>query len=243
MIMKPLSRRDALKSLLLAPLAGGVIASTGCVGRTSAASAVRWTSLPSSYSYGRTEVEKQRDQRLLSESYLREHELVTIAVLCDIILPSDHPNGGALDAGLPEFVEFMVKDRVRYKLPIRGGIAWLDMYAIDSFGADFLNISEQQRLAICDRIAYPDVDDPDLQAGISFFTLMRNLTLTGYYTTAAGFEDLGYQGNRPNVWDGVPEAVLQRHNVAYEKEWLEKCVDQSRRDITAQWDDDMNLIT
>jgi len=241
--MKKLSRRETLKSLLLAPLAGGVIASTGCVSSSGSASAVSWTSLPGSYSYGRTEVEKQSDQELFSETYFREHELLTIAVLCDIILPSDHPNGGALDAGLPEFVEFMVKDRERYKLPIRGGVAWLDMHAINSFNADFINISEHQRLTICDRIAYPDVEDPDLQAGISFFSLMRNLTLTGYYTTAAGFEDLGYQGNTPNVWDGVPEAVLSRHNVAYEKEWLEKCVDQTRRDITAEWDDDMNLIS
>jgi len=240
---KALSRRDALKSLLLAPLAGGVIASTGCASGGDPRSAVQWASLPNSYSYGRTEVEKQRDARLFRESYFREHELVTVAVLCDIILPSDHPNGGALDAGLPEFVEFMVKDRERYKLPIRGGIAGLDAYAIDNFGADFINISEAQRLTLCDRIAYTDVGDAELQPGISFFSLMRNLTLTGYYTTAAGFADLGYQGNTPNIWDGVPEAVLQRHGVAYESEWLAKCVDQSRRDITAEWDDDMNLIS
>ncbi len=240
---KTLNRRAALKSLLLAPLASGVIASTGCASGSGSTSEVRWTSLPTNYSYGRTELEKQRDQELFSKTYFRDHELVTMAVLSDIILPSEHPNGGALDAGLPEFVEFMAKDRERYKLPIRGGIAWLDKHAIDSFGADFINVSEQQRLTICDRIAYPDVEDPELQAGISFFSLMRNLTLTGYYTTAAGFEDLGYKGNTPNVWDGVPEAVLRRHNVDYEAEWLEKCVDQSRRDITAEWDDDMNLIS
>ncbi len=241
--MNTFNRREALKSLLLAPLAGGVIASTGCASGSSARSNVQWTSLPTSYDYGRTEPEKQRDRELFSESYFRDHELVTMAVLCDIILPSEHPNGGALDAGLPEFVEFMAKDREQYKLPLRGGIAWLDKHAIDAYGADFINIGEQQRLAICDQIAYPDEEEPALQPGISFFTLMRNLTLTGYYTTAAGFEDLGYVGNTPNVWDGVPEEVLERHNVAYEAEWLAKCVDQSRRDITAQWDDEMNLIT
>ncbi|PCJ22022.1 MAG: Tat pathway signal protein [SAR86 cluster bacterium] len=241
--MKTLTRRETLKSLLLAPLAGGVIASTGCIASSNSAAEITWSSLPKSYSYGRTEAEKLRDQKLFSETYFREHELLTIAVLCDIILPSDHPNGGALDAGLPEFVEFMVKDRERYKLPIRGGIAWLDNRAIDRFGADFINVTESQRLSLCDEIAYPDVKDAELQAGISFFSFMRNLTLTGYYTTAEGFKDLGYKGNTPNIWDGVPESVLQKHNVAYEAEWLEKCVDQSRRDIIAQWDDEMNLIS
>lgn len=241
--MKTLNRRETLKSLLLAPLAGGIIASTGCATSTGAAARMNWTALPDSYSYGRTAVEMQTDAELMQESYFREHELLTIAVLCDIILPSDHANGGALDAGLPDFVEFIVKDRTNFKLPIRGGIAWLDVYAIEHFGADFINITEAQRLTVCDRIAYPDVTDAQLQAGISFFALMRNLTLTGYYTTAAGFKDLGYQGNTPNVWDGVPAAVLQRHGVAYEAEWLAKCVDQSRRDIPAQWDDDMKLIS
>lgn len=239
-----MDRRETLKSLLLAPLATGVIASTGCATSPgNSAAGVNWTRLPTSYSYGRTEAEKLSDEKLFAEDYFREHELITIAVLCDIILPGEHPNGGALDAGLPDFVEFMAKDRERYKLPLRGGIAWLDSRAIEKFGADFINVSETQRLSLCDEIAYPDVEDAELQAGISFFSLMRDLTLTGYYTTALGFEDLGYQGNTPNVWDGVPEAVLRKHGKAYETEWLEKCVDQSRRDITAEWDDDMNLIT
>ncbi len=234
-----MNRRETLKSLLLAPLAAGAAASAGCApGRQ-----VNWTELPREYSYGRTEAEQQRDRELFAESWFSEHELVTIAVLCDIILPSDHPNGGALDAGLPDFVEFIVKDRENLKLPVRGGIAWLDSYAVNEFGADFVNIDESQRHAICDRIAWTDVEDPVLRPGIRFFSLMRDLTLTGYYTTEQGLLDLGYQGNVANVWDGVPAEVLARHGLQYEPEWLDKCVDQSRRDIIATWDDDMNLTS
>ncbi|MDE0479454.1 MAG: gluconate 2-dehydrogenase subunit 3 family protein [Gammaproteobacteria bacterium] len=233
-----MNRRETLKSLLLAPLAAGA-ATAGCA----TGAPVNWTELPREYSYGRTEAERQRDRELFAESYFSEHELVTIAVLCDIILPSDHPNGGALDAGLPDFVEFIVKDRETLKLPVRGGIAWLDSYAVAEFGADFVNIDEPQRLSICDRIAWPDVEDPVLQPGIRFFSLMRDLTLTGYYTTGQGFRDLGYQGNVANVWDGVPAEVLARHGLQYEPEWLAKCVDQSRRNIIATWDDDMNLTS
>ncbi|MDD9891038.1 MAG: gluconate 2-dehydrogenase subunit 3 family protein [Gammaproteobacteria bacterium] len=239
-----MNRRETLKSLFLAPLAGTVIVSTGCGSTVSNnSSRITWTRLPTEYSYGRTEIEKLNDQRLFAETYFREHELLTIAVLCDIILPNEHPNGGALDAGLPDFVEFMVKDRSQYKLQVRGGISWLDSFTIDSYGANFLNISEQQRLSVCDQIAYPDNDSAELQAGISFFSLMRNLTLTGYYTTEIGFRDLGYVGNTPNVWDGVPDAVLRRHGKSYEADWLSKCIDQSTRDIVAEWDDDMNLTT
>ena len=231
-----MNRRETLKSLLLAPLAAGAAATAGCA----SGARVSWTELAREYSYGRTEAEQQRDRELFAESWFSEHELVTIAVLCDIILPSDHANGGALDAGLPDFVEFIVKDRENLKLPVRGGIAWLDSYAVNEFGADFVNIDEPQRHAICDRIAWIDAEDPVLQPGIAFFSLMRDLTLTGYYTTEQGLRDLGYQGNVANIWDGVPAEVLARHGLQYEPEWLDKCVDQSRRDIIASWDDDMN---
>jgi gluconate 2-dehydrogenase gamma chain len=183
-----MNRRETLKSLLLAPMASGVIASSA-TSKINAAEARTWKALPKDYSYGRTEIEKESDATLFAEDYFREHELLTIAVLCDIILPSDHPNGGALDAGLPDFVEFMAKDRERYQLPLRGGIAWLDSHSLERFSANFINISEPQRLIICDSIAYVDNQEAELQPGISFFSLIRNLTMTGYYTQYLGWSD------------------------------------------------------
>ena len=96
-----------------------------------------------------------------------------------------------------------------------------------------------------DAIAYPDINIPEGERPleIQFFSLMRNLTLTGYYTSKVGIANLGYKGNTPNVWDGVPEDVLKQHGVAYEKEWLSKCVDQSKRGVMAEWDDKGNLLT
>lgn len=241
-----MDRRESLKSLFVASVGSGLIATTGCstgLSSSGAGNRISWIPLPTEYSYGRTEAEQAHDAALFNQTYFSNHELVTIAVLCDIILPNDHPNGGALDAGVPDFVEFMAKERENYKVPLRGGIMWLDNFSIDRHGANFISISESQRLAVCDAIAWPDVEDPVLQPGIRFFSLVRDLTMTGYYTTELGFQDLGYQGNTPNIWDGVPEQVLRRHGKRYDPDWLAKCVDQSRRDITAEWDDDMNLIT
>ena len=241
-----MNRRETLKALFLASASTGIIATTGCstsVNPNSRGKRVTWTSLDSTYSYGRTAVEKAHDQNLLQQSYFSEHELVTIATLCDIILPNEDPNGGALDAGVPDFVEFIVKEREIFKIPLRGGVMWLDNHSIEHYGANFINIAESQRLEICDQIAYPEVENTQLQPGIRFFSLMRDLTMTGYYTTELGFNDLGYQGNTPNTWDGVPASVLKRHGKQYDDEWLSKCVDQSRREIIAEWDDEMNLIT
>ena len=72
---------------------------------------------------------------------------------------------------------------------------------------------------------------------------MRDLVVTGYFTSEVGLKDLGYMGNSPNVWDGIPQDVLDDHGMAYEEAWLAKCIDQSKRNETAVWDDDGNLLT
>ena len=48
----------------------------------------------------------------------------------------------------------------------------------------------------------------------------------------------------PNIQDGVrPQDVLDQHGVAYDPEWIAKCVDQSKRNVIAEWDDEGNLLT
>ena len=60
--------------------------------------------------------------------------------------------------------------------------------------------------------------------GVSFFNLMRNLTATGFYSTQIGWDDMGYVGNRPNQWNGVPEDVQKQYNVAYSEKELKECI-------------------
>lgn len=195
--------------------------------------------------YGRLPEELERDKRIMSEVYLNEDELATIAVLCDIILPATDSAGSAVEAKVPEFVEFIVKDIPSHQLPMRGGLMWLNIESNKRFNTAFKDGSNEQQIAIVEDIAYPDPEGkkPEMAPGIKFFNLMRNLTLTGYYTTEMGFKDLGYVGNAPNFWDGVPPEVLAEHDVDYEEEWLAKCVDQTKREVTAEWDDDGNLLT
>ena len=122
---------------------------------------------------------------------------------------------------------------------------WLNTESNNRFGKAFKDCSEQEQIEIVEDIAYPDPDNnkPTMAHGIQFFDLMRNLTLTGYYTSKIGIKDLGYKGNTPNVWDGVPADVLKKHGLEYDPKWLPKFVDQEKRDVQAEWDEDMNLIT
>ena len=240
-----MKRRDSLKTLLVGTVAGAAAAST--IGCKTDGAAVEETKTKSSGEelYGRLPKEIERDQRLRDEIYLNEHELGTIAVLCDIILPATPTAGSANDADVPAFIEFIVKDMPNHQLPMRGGLMWLDIESNRRFNKQFIAATDAEQIQIIEDIAYhdPDGKKPQMAPGIKFFNLMRNLTLTGYYTTKMGIDDLGYVGNFANVWDGVPEEVLKDHDVALDEEWAAKCVDQSKREVIAEWDDKGNLLT
>ena len=94
-----------------------------------------------------------------------------------------------------------------------------------------------------DQIAFPDPDAGRQKQEVQFFSLMRNLVMTGYFTSPAGIKELGYKGNQPNVWDGVPDDVLKDHGMSYDESWMTKFVDQSKRNDQAVWDDEGNLIS
>jgi hypothetical protein len=238
-----MDRRKSIKSILLGTVAGGLVVH-GC--KPESASTEEIAALKSDKNhFGRTPEEKELIEKLNSEQFFNEHELGTIAILSNLIMPTNDKFGGATDAGVPDFIEFMAKDVPKLQTDLRGGLMWLDHKSNTDFGTEFKSASEEQQKQILDSIAFYDSDIPmDKQPlEIQFFSLMRNLTLTGYYTSKIGIEDLGYKGNMPNVWDGVPEDVLEQHGLAYDEDWLAKCVDQSKRGIIAEWDDKGNLLT
>jgi gluconate 2-dehydrogenase gamma chain len=75
-----------------------------------------------------------------------------------------------------------------------------------------------------DEIAWPDKARPEMNQGVAFFNLMRNLTATGFYTSEIGIKDIGYEGNKPNQWKGVPDEVLKQYNIAYTEKELKECI-------------------
>lgn len=162
---------------------------------------------------GRETFEIERDQKLHAEKFFDEHEMATISILADIIIPKDEKSGGALDAKVPDFIEFIVKDIPSHKTPMRGGIKWLDLQCLNLYQNTFKDASKTQQLEMVDAIAYPKKAKPGMEQGVAFFNRMRNLTATGFFTSEIGVKDLGYAGNVPNQWTGVPDDVLRQYGM------------------------------
>ena len=163
-------------------------------------------------------------KKLVAEMYFNEHEMRTISVLSDIIIPKDEVSGSATDAKVPEFIEFIVKDMPHHQLPMRGGLKWLDIQCMKRFNKSFVDCTSAQQIEVIDEIAFPEKAKPEMQQGVAFFNRMRDLTATGFFTSQIGIKDLGYKGNSPNRWDGVPQEVLDAYGVKYDERTLREAV-------------------
>jgi gluconate 2-dehydrogenase gamma chain len=172
----------------------------------------------------RQPAEIERFKKLTAEKFFSDHELTTITVLADIIIPRDDVSGSATDAGVPAFIEFIVKDMPDHQVPMRGGLKWLDLQCLKRYDHAFTECTATQQIAMVDDIAWPDKAAPGMQPGVSFFNLMRDLTATGFYTSKIGIQDIGYVGNTPTQWDGVPADVLKQYGLAYDARTLETAV-------------------
>jgi len=155
------------------------------------------------------------------------HEMATIKVLGDIIMPKDKVSGSASDAKVPDFIEFIVKDMPEHQVPVRGGLKWLDRHSTNKHGKQFIACTPAEQIGIVDEIAYPKKAKPEVSQGVSFFNKMRDLVTTGFYTSEIGVRDLGYMGNVPNQWNGVPADVLKQYGLAYTDKENKECISYS----------------
>ena len=234
-----MNRRDSIKNLTFLSIGAGLLLE-GCYG----ISREKIKRSLTRYEYGRTLEEKLYDDKLFAEKFFTNQELFTLDKICNLILP---PNefGSIRDAEVVQLIEFMAKDIPTYKEPLRNGLIWIDNESKKRFNNLFVDCEIVQQENIFDEIAYydPNKSISDYSEPVQWFNLVRNLTMTGYFTSEVGINELGYKGNIPNIWDGVPQDVLDQYGLEYDKDWLEKFVDQSKRNIIAEWDDEGNLIT
>jgi len=194
-------RRDALKVLLAAPAAtfawtDAEAAQAAAAAQTARAAAVARPFVP---------------------KFFTANEFKLVSLLADIIIPKDERSGSATDAGVPEFMDFMMIDQSTRQVAMRGGLAWLDLECQKRLDKTFLACTESERTAVLDDIAWPSKAKPEFAHGVAFFNSFRDLTASGFWTTRMGIDDLQYMGNRSVArWNGCPPDALKKLGVSYE---------------------------
>ncbi len=148
--------------------------------------------------------------------FFTSHEYVTVRVLADLIIPRDARSGSASDAGVPEFMDFIVLDQESRQTSMRGGLAWLDAQCRKRFDKTLVECTPDERRAVLDDIAWPERARPEMSHGVAFFNSFRDLTASGFWSSRIGIEDLQYQGNNfMPVWTGCPPEALNKVGVRY----------------------------
>ena len=233
-----MNRRENLKLLFTGSVGAGLLL-TGCEPEQVA---VQNQLLTGGTIGGRTEEEKLLDQRLLSETFFTEAEVKKLNTLVDIIMPAGEDSPSASELKVPDFMEFMMKDQPGNQTPMRGGLMWLDFEANELFGKPFNELNKDQVIQIVELVAWPDKAAPEYAGAVRWFNMLRNLTCSGYFSTQAGWKYMDYRGNTPNVWDGVPQKVLDQYGLANPDKYKDLYLKPEERGTIAQWDAEGNLV-
>lgn len=192
--MTTINRRRILQLLGSAPLAAGFV----------------WTETDVLEAQRRTQ-QARRAAPGYKPSFFTAHEYATVALLAEIIIPKDERSGGAGEAGVPEFIDFMMVDQPARQVPMRGGLAWLDQECLSRYNTTFVAATDAGRREVLDEISGLEPRRPDQSHGVAFFRSFRDLVATGFWTSKIGIADLEFNGNVfVPEWHGCPDEALKK---------------------------------
>jgi hypothetical protein len=116
-------------------------------------------------------------------------EYAMVERLAEIIIPSDG-TPGAKEAGVAEFVDFMVASDPEVQYGFRMGLAWLNAHAEQTDGKRFVELTPEQQSSLLEPLGFKDKARPGEETGRHFFRMMREYTVTGFYTSEIGYKEL-----------------------------------------------------
>jgi hypothetical protein len=152
--------------------------------------------------------------------FFNAHEWATVSMLADYVIPRDERSGSATDAKVPEYMDFLLSEKdanVNTQIAFHGGLAWIDNECRKRFQKTFIASTDAQRRQVLDDIAYPQKAKPEMSYGVTFFNRFRDMTASGFFSSAIGWQDLQYKGNVFNPgYDGCPPAALDKLGVSYD---------------------------
>ena len=195
--MPKMNRRELLQLLGAAPLAAGFT----------------WTDAEAAQASSQARAARKgtASKATYKPTFFTAREYTMVGALADMIIPRDDRSGGATDAGVPEFMDFMMGDQPARQTAMRGGLAWLDLECQDRYDKRFLECSDAERTAVLDEIAWPRRAKPEFAQGVAFFNSFRDLTAAGFWSSKMGVEDLKYMGNTMvPEWKGCPPEALRK---------------------------------
>ena len=163
---------------------------------------------------------------------LNPHQNDTVVAMIDQIIPAtDTP--GAKDARVNEFIDVILTEWANdeERRNFLNGLADMDKQSSELFGKDFASASSSQQVALLrsmddaaavlraerQRHAPNTIPEPDTQLKGDFFSVLKNITLHGYYTSEVAItrelnpENRGvYEIIMPGAFHGCTPVPVER---------------------------------
>ena len=130
-----------------------------------------------------------------SPQFFSGEEFARIERLSELIIPSDE-TPGAREAGVAEFIDFMVAHDTEQQKPMRAGLAWLDEQSGRRFTHPFLEATEAQQVSLLEPLAYKARYRAGEEAGQELFRRVKELTVMGFYSSEIGWRELDNPASR-----------------------------------------------
>ena len=124
-----------------------------------------------------------------------------LAEFAEIIIPTTSACPGAKAAGLGAFIPMMIQDCYPANLQelFSTGLKSMDDKCFAKFGKNFVTASEQERTSIVTELRDEAVAN---KRKPSFFTIARDLTILGYYSSEIGCTQAREYVAIPGKYDG-----------------------------------------
>jgi hypothetical protein len=201
-----ITRREALAGLVAVP--AGLVLTPEAIERASAHAHEALQGPPAQGAANGTPAAQQ--PAYVPENFTSD-EWRLVRLLVNYVIPADGRSGSATQAGVPEFMDFILGEYTSNRQWMKDGLAWMNAECRRRHGKGFISCNDAQRREVLDAIAWPRKAAPEMRAGVEFFNRFRNMTASGFFSSKLGVTDLGYVGNRPVAkWEGTPANVMRK---------------------------------
>jgi gluconate 2-dehydrogenase gamma chain len=127
--------------------------------------------------------------KVYTPQFFTAPEYAVVTRLTEIIIPTD-ATPGAREAGVSEFVDFMVAHDAEAQPRMRNGVAWLQNRCRHEYRRTFLELTEPQQGSVLEPLAWRAKYRKGEEIGQEFFRRMRDLTAMGFYSSEIGYREL-----------------------------------------------------
>jgi len=130
--------------------------------------------------------------------FFTPQEFSVVEILAEMIIPTDE-TPGAKEAQVANYIDFVLFSAAEFRPALQeswtAGLALLGSGCASKFSCSFHEASSAQREELLTEMSLPERDPNAHHEGFSFFALVKEMTLEGFYTSRVGLIDvLEYQG-------------------------------------------------